>query len=92
MHFNNYKTKSISWPGDCSPEQLKVLDEFRAAVRNMGCQNPPYDDAYLLRFLRARKFDLTKALQMWSNFIKWRQENNVDDINVFYLRFLNLTI
>jgi len=52
----------------------------------MGCQNPPYDDAYLLRFLRARKFDLTKALQMWSNFYKWRQENKVDDINVFYLQ------
>jgi len=71
------------WPGDCSPEQLKVLEEFRAAVTNMGCTNPPYDDAYLLRFLRARKFDLTKALQMWSNFIKWRQENNIDEIDQF---------
>ncbi len=48
----------------------------------MGCTNPPYDDAYLLRFLRARKFDLTKALQMWSNFVKWRQENNIDEIEV----------
>jgi hypothetical protein len=71
------------WPGDCSPEQLKVLEEFRAAVTNMGCTNPPYDDAYLLRFLRARKFDLTKALQMWSNFIKWRQENSIDSVDTY---------
>jgi len=77
------KKEYSGWPDDCSPEQLKVLDEFRAAVQNMGCQNPPYDDAYLLRFLRARKFDLTKALQMWSNFYKWRQENKVDDINAY---------
>jgi len=81
----NLESKLIfhRWPGDCSPEQLKVLEEFRAAVTNMGCTNPPYDDAYLLRFLRARKFDLTKALQMWSNFIKWRQENNIDEIDQF---------
>jgi len=71
------------WPGDCSPEQLKVLEEFRAAVTNMGCTNPPYDDAYLLRFLRARKFDLTKALQMWSTFIKWREENSIDSIDTY---------
>ena len=71
-----------SYLGDCSEEQLKVLAEFRSAVKNMGCSNPPYDDAYLLRFLRARKFDLTKALQMWTNFIKWRGENNIDTIDV----------
>lgn len=52
----------------------------------MGCPSPPYDDAYLLRFLRARKFDLTKALQMWANFIKWRQENNIDTVSVHLLK------
>lgn len=49
----------------------------------MGCNDPPYDDAYLLRFLRARKFDLAKTLTMWNNFIKWRKENNVDEIDKF---------
>jgi len=75
------KNKQYSgFPDDCSPEQLEALAKFRQEVRNMGCTDPPYDDPYLLRFLRARKFDLTKTLEMWRNFIKWRKENNVDDI------------
>ena len=32
------------------------------------------------RFLRARKFDLPKAKLMWSDFIKWRNEFNVDEL------------
>lgn len=68
------------FPDDCSPEQLEALAKFRTKVRNMGCTDPPYDDPYLLRFLRARKFDLPKTLFMWNNFIKWRKENNVDEI------------
>jgi len=49
----------------------------------------PYDDYYLLRFLRARKFDFAKAELMWNNFLKWRRDNKVDDINLY--RFSELT-
>ncbi len=48
----------------------------------MGLADPPYDDAYLLRFLRARKFDLKKTEKMWVDFIEWRKQNGVDVINV----------
>ena len=41
-----------------------------------------YNDLYLLRFLRARKFDLELAYEMFKKFIDWRKENNVDDIEV----------
>ncbi|XP_073525734.1 uncharacterized protein [Phyllobates terribilis] len=34
----------------------------------------------LLRFLKARKFDLDKTLHMWEEMIKWRRENGVDTI------------
>ena len=74
------KHQYSGFPDDCSPEQLEILARFRQEVRDMGCSDPPYDDPYLLRFLRARKFDLTKTLIMWKNFIKWRQENNIDEI------------
>lgn len=33
---------------------------------------PEFDDAYLLRFLRARKFDIKKTTKMWDDFMNWR--------------------
>lgn len=69
--------------GDLSEEQQKALDTFRKEVTALGCTNPPYDDGYLLRFLRARKFDIPKTLIMWNNFLKWRIDNKVDAIASF---------
>jgi len=34
----------------------------------------------LLRFLRARKFDLPRAKMMWEANEKWRKEFGADDI------------
>ena len=39
-----------------------------------------YDDQTLLRFLRARKFDLPKAQIMWEANEKWRKEFGTDEI------------
>ena len=39
-----------------------------------------FDDYDLLRFCRARKFDLPAMQIMWQNFIKWREEQKVEDI------------
>jgi hypothetical protein len=51
----------------------------------MGINDPFYDDYYLLRFLRARKFEMDKVKLMWNNFIDWRKENDVDNvIDVIY--------
>jgi len=77
--MNKKKTFS-GYLGDCSEQQLQVLAKFRNKVQEMGCASPVYDDVYLLRFLRARKFDLEKTVEMWTNFINWRKENNIDDI------------
>ena len=39
----------------------------------------------MLRFLRARKFDMDKSILMFTTFIEWRKENDVDNIlNVGY--------
>lgn len=72
--------KFTGFPDDCSEQHLQTLSKFRTKVQEMGCSDPPYDDAYLLRFLRARKFDLQKTFEMWSDYIRWRKEKNVDEI------------
>ena len=49
--------------GDLGPEQQKGLEMFKGAV---GTEKlPQHDDYDFLRFLRARKFDLEKALTMY---------------------------
>lgn len=42
-----------------------------------------FDDLYLLRFLRARKFDLNKTLLMFTNFLKWRKADNIEEAEKF---------
>ena len=61
---------------------MLALDQFRKIVTAMGLGNPPYDNPYLLRFLRARKFDLKKTEKMFVDFIAWRKEKDVDNIQV----------
>jgi len=48
----------------------------------MGIKDNKYDDAFLLRFCRARKFKLDKVIEMWKKFIAWRIEQDVDNIRV----------
>jgi len=53
----------------------------------MGISKDPYDDVYLLRFCRARNFDMEKVYLMWDNFMKWRKENDMDNILVTIMYF-----
>jgi hypothetical protein len=51
----------------------KVIDNFEV-----------YDDLFLLRFLRARKFDLEKTMLMFKKFLQWRIDMKVEEINTSY--------
>ncbi len=67
--------------GDLSEGQQAMLDYFRNWIKTENISDhPQYDDYYMLRFLRARQFDWDKTKLMFTNFLNWRKEKNVDNI------------
>ena len=51
-------------------------------------ENPWHKDYFLLKFCRARKFDIEKVKEMFTNYMAYRKENELDTIcqvsNLFY--------
>ncbi|KAG9289869.1 hypothetical protein G9A89_015449 [Geosiphon pyriformis] len=67
--------------GSLSPQQAETLEKFRQELITAGVfDEKRHDDACLLRFLRARKFDLNKAKKMFLDCEKWRKEFGVDEL------------
>lgn len=67
--------------GNLTPQQQEALDKLRAEIQDEGWFVPErMDDALLLRFLRARKFDVEKAKAMLKSAEEWRKSFGVDDI------------
>jgi len=67
--------------GNLTVIQQHALDKFRGELQAEGHFVPERtDDATLLRFLRARKFDVVKAKEMLVSCEQWRKDYNVDDI------------
>jgi hypothetical protein len=70
---------------DLNKKQNEILIKFRErlAKEKIVEDFSYYDDLYLLRFLRARKFDIDKSFLMISDFFKWRQKERVDEAEHF---------
>ncbi|VDN04664.1 unnamed protein product [Thelazia callipaeda] len=64
--------------------QLSTLEESRLCELKYGLQDVLKEkipnDAHLLRFLRARDFDVTRASEMVQKSVTWRKQYNVDKI------------
>lgn len=54
--------------------------QVKADIYGGGLTGASHDDATLLRFLRARKFDLAKSKLMFTDCEKWRKEFKVDEL------------
>ena len=76
-----YFLNPYSYLNDMSDEQLEVFMAFKKWItENNITENPWFNDSFLLRFCRARKFDIVKIQQMFSAYMDYRKENGIDDI------------
>jgi hypothetical protein len=64
-------------------EENASLAKFKELLKTKKVEynNVRFDDFYLMRFLRARKMDQVKTMEMFVGFLKWRKDNNVDEID-----------
>lgn len=67
--------------GNLTEEQDLALKEIRNFIQELGHSLAHYDDYFLLRYLRARKFNLDNTKLMMDNMFKWRETNDVDNIH-----------
>ncbi|XP_023237938.1 SEC14-like protein 2 isoform X1 [Centruroides sculpturatus] len=61
-----------------TPIELQTLHEFRKSVGDV--LQSKHDDAFLLRWLRARDFRLKDAEDMLRKHLTWRVKNKIDNI------------
>jgi hypothetical protein len=66
-------------------EENVALDKFLELLKTKKIEfnTVQFDSGYLVRFLRARKLDLNKTFEMFTAFLKWRKDNNVDESESF---------
>ncbi|XP_069353540.1 SEC14-like protein 4 isoform X2 [Eulemur rufifrons] len=66
--------------GDLSPQQQEALARFQENLRDLLPTLPSTDDYFLLRWLRARNFDLQKSENMLRQHVEFRKQQDLDNI------------
>uniref|UniRef100_A0A3P9H785 SEC14-like lipid binding 7 n=1 Tax=Oryzias latipes TaxID=8090 RepID=A0A3P9H785_ORYLA len=66
--------------GDLSPKQAECLAQFQEQIRDILPSLPAQHDHYLLRWLRARNFNIQKAEAMIRKHVEFRKQMRLDTI------------
>ncbi|CAG7833216.1 unnamed protein product, partial [Allacma fusca] len=66
--------------GMATPEEKKLLPVFRSRIQDLDAlDDEDKTEKHLLRWLRARDLDVSKAEEMIRKSMDWRRQNRIDD-------------